>query len=148
MTDPSTSLSASIEKLGLFHLYSNAQKNDLDLEVSTAISAYFSMAHSVLLPKQLIASDGDAVEHALSDRFVTNQIQVDLATAVKERMDAFAQMTLAFMSAAELLKRAAQLFAAFLALMFLFLFIKYELHLRDMNNSLSARGSAQEGRDA
>lgn len=122
-------------------LYSNAQKDALDLEVSTAIAAYFSMARSVLLPQQLTASDGNAVGHAINLRFVTNQIRVDLQTAVQERVDAFTKMALAFATAAGWLSKAAQLFAAFLGLMFLFLFIKYELHLRDMNNSLSARGN-------
>jgi len=129
-------------------LYSDAQKDALDLDVSTAIAAYFKMARSVLLSQQPIASDQNAVNHALDTRFVENQIRVDLQTAVKERIDAFEQMTLAFASAAASLWFALQLFAAFLALMFLFLFIKYELHLRDMNNSLSARGSEQVGRDA
>jgi len=119
-------------------LYSDAQKDALDLDVSTAIAAYFTMARRVLLPQQLTASDGNAVEHALDLRFVTNQIRVDLQTAVKKRMDALEEMALAFASAAGWLSYAAQLFAAFLALMFLFLFIKYELHLRDINNSLSS----------
>jgi hypothetical protein len=68
-----------------------------------------------------------------------NQIQVDLQIAVQEKTEALSKMALAFATAFSVLKLAAQLLAAFLALMFLFLFIKYELHLRDMNNSLNAR---------
>ena len=60
---------------------------------------------------------------------------------MKEKQEALAAMAVAFVSATGFLWNAAQLFGAFLALMFLFLFIKYELHLRDMNNSLSSKSN-------
>jgi len=122
-------------------LYSDAEKKTLDLEVSTAIAAYYAMIRGTLKREQLAVAEDAAVAHALDSRFVVNQIAVPLQTAVKEKQEALGAMAVAFVSATGLLWNAAQLFGAFLALMFLFLFIKYELHLRDMNNSLSSKSN-------
>lgn len=121
-------------------LYSESDTNSLKLDVATAIAAHFAMTRHVLIPSQLAVSDEVAFQHAFDTRFVVNQISVGLDTAVRERNAAKTSSTVAFASAVGLLWNAAQLFAAFLALMFLFLFIKYELHLRDINNSIASRG--------
>jgi hypothetical protein len=122
-------------------IVSEEAKNQATLAVANLLSYYASAVASVSQATASYAipfSDERTREHLLlSSTYFENQVYVAFNTSSRNYVTAQTEGAVVFVWATGLLWSAAGVFFAFLLLMFIFVFIKMEVDLRDIRDQLS-----------